>query len=88
MAHQVIAVRVVDPGTDEQHITHYKFEDGQVFDKEQMLASLEFKLKMFYTLESGVKIELIQARSASGNYYVKTDADGFIPNNLLSLPRF
>jgi len=35
---------------------------------------------------AGDRVRLIVARSAQGNEYVKTEADGDQPNNLLNLP--
>ena len=34
----------------------------------------------------GDRVRVIVARSSSGNKYIKTEADGDQPNNLLSLP--
>ena len=35
---------------------------------------------------AGDRVRLVVAKSAQGNKYVKTEADGDQPNNLLSLP--
>jgi hypothetical protein len=40
----------------------------------------------FVERPSGDRVNVIVARSASGNKYLKTTADGDQPNNLLSLP--
>jgi len=40
----------------------------------------------FYVLRGGSKVYLIVGVSPYGNKYVKTEADGEEPNNLLSLP--
>lgn len=40
----------------------------------------------FYVMKNGSRVRLIVAVSAAGNKYVKTEADGQEPNNLLSLP--
>ncbi len=40
----------------------------------------------FYVLVGGSEVKVIVATSAFGNYYIKTEADGEHPNNLLSLP--
>jgi hypothetical protein len=40
----------------------------------------------FYVSVGGQSVWVIIARSAQGNKYLKTQNDGEIPNNLLSLP--
>lgn len=40
----------------------------------------------FYVNVGGDKVKVITATSRYGNKYVKTEADGDEPNNLLSLP--
>ena len=40
----------------------------------------------FFVIVNGSQVEVIVAKSSYGNLYVKTTADGEMPNNLLSLP--
>ncbi|MBN8979173.1 MAG: DUF3892 domain-containing protein [Rhizobiales bacterium] len=40
----------------------------------------------FWTVAAGKSVWVVIARSAQGNEYLKTEADGDQPNNLLSLP--
>ena len=40
----------------------------------------------FYVNVDGSEVEVIVAKSQYGNLYLKTEADGEQPNNLLSLP--
>lgn len=40
----------------------------------------------FYVHVGSHTVEVIIARSAAGNDYLKTEADGYRPDNLLSLP--
>ena len=40
----------------------------------------------FFVTQNGRSVEVIIARSAYGYKYLKTEADGEHPNNLLSLP--
>ena len=40
----------------------------------------------FYVYVDGREVDVIVAKSAQGNLYIKTEADGEHPNNLLSLP--
>jgi hypothetical protein len=40
----------------------------------------------FYVFVNFREVDVIVAKSAQGNLYIKTEADGDHPNNLLSLP--
>lgn len=40
----------------------------------------------FYVSKGGNSVWVVIARTAAGHEYLKTQADGEIPNNLLSLP--
>jgi len=40
----------------------------------------------FYVIVNGKVVDVIIATSSAGNKYLKTEADGVMPNNLLSLP--
>ena len=51
------------------------------------IAGVESKQYAFYVERpAGDRVDVIVAKSASGNKYLKTTADGDQPNNLLSLP--
>jgi hypothetical protein len=39
----------------------------------------------FFVMVNGLKVNVVIAKSAKGNKYLKTEADGELPNNLLSL---
>jgi Protein of unknown function (DUF3892) len=40
----------------------------------------------FWTIANGKSVWVVIAKSAAGNEYLKTEADGDQPNNLLALP--
>jgi Protein of unknown function (DUF3892) len=40
----------------------------------------------FYVKRAGSTVDVVVATSRFGNYYLKTQADGEVPDNLLSLP--
>ncbi len=40
----------------------------------------------FFVYAAGREVDVIVAKSAQGNLYIKTEADGEHPNNLLTLP--
>lgn len=39
----------------------------------------------FYVVQGGHEVAVVTAISQAGNYYLKTVADGYMPDNLLSL---
>lgn len=88
MSSRIIAVRVADPGTLEQHITDFKMESGNTMNKAGMVLYVQMEPKTYYTLEDKKKAYLIVARTEDGTHYVKTESDDTKANNLLSLPRF
>jgi hypothetical protein len=54
--------------------------------QEQLIAWIESGQFEFYVRVEGREVRVIVAVSRYGNKYVKTQADGEQPNNLLSLP--
>lgn len=51
-----------------------------------MIALIEQDKFSFFVSVSGQAVDVVIAKSAAGNKYLKTVADGEMPNNLLSLP--
>lgn len=54
--------------------------------QQQAVEGIENKQYSFYVIQNGRSVEVIVSTSAYGNKYIKTEADGEQPNNLLSLP--
>ena len=55
--------------------------------QEEAIAAIEAGKWSFYVdRPTGDRVDVIVAVSASGNKYLKTTADGDLPNDLLSLP--
>lgn len=53
----------------------------------QAIAEIKaFRLSLYVDRPPGHRARVIVARSAAGHEYLKTEADGELPNNLLSLP--
>jgi len=52
----------------------------------EAIAGIESGRWSFYVAVGGRSVWVIIAKSAYGNKYLKTEADGEQPNNLLSLP--
>lgn len=50
------------------------------------IAGIESGKYRFYVSKNGSQVWVVVAKSAHGNKYLKTEADGEEPNNLLSLP--
>ncbi len=53
---------------------------------EEAIKYIETKQHSFYVNKNGKTVWVIIAVSRYGNKYIKTEADGNEPNNLLSLP--
>jgi hypothetical protein len=54
--------------------------------EEDAIAGIRRSEWKFYVNQGGHSVWVIIARSAAGHEYLKTEADGVQPNNLLSLP--
>lgn len=54
--------------------------------QEQAIAAIETGQRQFFVRVNGREVRVIVAVSRYGNKYLKTEADGEQPNNLLSLP--
>jgi hypothetical protein len=62
--------------------------DGQRWKltQEEAINAIEAGKWKFYVTKNGNSVWVVVAKSAQGNKYLKTEADGEQPNNLLSLP--
>lgn len=54
--------------------------------QQQAVSDIETGTYQYYVEVNGSAVNVIVAVSAYGNKYIKTEADGEQPNNLLSLP--
>lgn len=54
--------------------------------QEAAISAIENGTYQFYVSVKGQSVWVVVAKSANGNKYLKTEADGEQPNNLLSLP--
>jgi hypothetical protein len=52
----------------------------------EMISLIEANKFSFYVNVGGKAVDVVIAKSVAGNKYLKTEADGDMPNNLLSLP--
>jgi len=54
--------------------------------QEEAVSAIEHRLISYFVSKAGQSVRVIVAVSAYGHKYIKTEADGEVPNNLLSLP--
>ncbi len=54
--------------------------------QQEAIAYIEQSRYAFYVIVNGTKANVIIAKNMYGHKYLKTEADGEQPNNLLSLP--
>jgi len=88
--HQVICVNKSDRPNPHERITHIggKNSDGTRWRITQQAAidGIESNKWSFYVSRGGQSVNVVVATSRYGHKYLKTEADGEQPNNLLSLP--
>lgn len=54
--------------------------------QQEAVRDIEEGNRQYYVTKDGRSVRVVVARSVFGNKYLKTEADGEQPNNLLSLP--
>jgi len=59
---------------------------GWKMSQPDAIAEIESGRMSFYVSEGGRTVRVIVAKTAAGHKYLKTEADGEQPDNLLSLP--
>lgn len=92
MAVRVTHVRMVPGGSLHEHIESVKWENVSAGTTGSSTVAEMVKYidggNKAYTLEQGVRAEIVVVRPTYGRPYIRTQADGRLTNNLLELPRY
>ena len=84
---QVTCITKPHPQSAHEHITHLGNPPQWVWPREQVIASIDAKTNTFYVVDpaTGKRSEVGVVREAGKAPYLRTYADGYYNNNLLSL---
>jgi hypothetical protein len=89
-AHEVLCINKSDRYNPHERITHIggKNANGTPWrlSQQDAIQGIEDGKWTFYVTKNGKTVRVIVAVSQYGHKYLKTEADGEQPNNLLSLP--
>jgi hypothetical protein len=90
MAIRVQCINKADRLNPHKHITHIGGfnEDGTRWriTEDRAIEGIREGKWSFYVHAGGRTVAVVIARSSQGHDYLKTEADGYRPDNLLSLP--
>jgi hypothetical protein len=88
--HEVLCIRKTDRTNPNERVTHIggRNDDGAAWKitQEEAIAGIESGKWSFYVRRGGRTVNVVVAVSPWNNKYIKTEADGEQPDNLLSLP--
>lgn len=83
---RVTCITKPHPQSPHEHITHLGNPPQWVWEREKVIASIEAKTNTFYVLDpSGKRSDVGVVREPGKAAYLRTYADGYYNNNLLSL---
>lgn len=89
MAHQIDCIEKADRYDPTEAIQRIggRNPDGTRWNisQKEAIAGIKSGKWTFYVMSGGRKVNVIVGRSRYGNDYIKTEADDYEPNNLLSL---
>lgn len=88
--HQILGINKSDRPNPHERITHVGGRNGDgsawKITQQEAIAGVESGKWSFYVNRGGRTADVIVAVSRYGHKYLKTEADGEQPDNLLSLP--
>jgi hypothetical protein len=92
MANRITHIRKPNVNSTVEHITHVKgsSSSGGVFELtvKEVIDSIKKGNYEFFVQVAGSQVIVTYQKSAVGNEYIKTEPDGTLKDNLLSLPQF
>jgi Protein of unknown function (DUF3892) len=84
---QVTCITKPHPQSSHEHITHLGNPPTWIWTREDVIASIDEKTNTFFVLDArtGKRADVAVVRESGKAPYLRTHADGYYNNNLLSL---
>lgn len=86
---EIQCIHKADRTNPHRHITHVggvHAGSRWILPEDDAIAGIDEGKWQFYVSVGGRRVNVIVEKSQQGHRFLKTVADGYVPNNLLSLP--
>lgn len=85
---QITKIHLEHPATHTQHMSRVMLSDGKIENIEYVANRIQNGWQYYYTIGAGQKAYVEIAHGGKCGWYIRTQRDNTMKDNLLSLPQF